>query len=145
MSITSEVRQASDRHYAALRRLINGDPNPYLAILTGGSEVSMLHPLGGQVVGDEAVRRNLQEVAAAVTNGEVAYEDVVVVPISDDVAYTIGTERAKGTIGDVTAQFAARATNIYRKERGEWKIVHHHTDLVPEAAAALQQLLARAR
>ena len=60
-------------------------------------------------------------------------------------AYTVGTERAKGTIGGVTAHFAARATNIYRKERGEWKIVHHHADLVPEAAAALQQFLAQAR
>ena len=63
MSVSSEVRQASDRHYAALERLINGDANPYLAVLTSGSEVgTMLHPLGGQVVGDEAVRRNLQEI-----------------------------------------------------------------------------------
>jgi len=27
-----------------------------------------------------------------------------------------------------------RATNVYRKEQGEWKIVHHHTDFDAEFA-----------
>jgi ketosteroid isomerase-like protein len=27
-----------------------------------------------------------------------------------------------------------RATNVYRKEQGEWKIVHHHADLNAEFA-----------
>ena len=144
MSITSEVRQASDRYYATLNRLINGDPEPMIAMLAAGEGVSMLHPLGGQVVGAEEVRRNLQQVALAVTNGSAAAEDLQVFPVTDEVAYTVGIERARAMIGDRVAEFAARATNLYRKENGEWKIVHHHVDLVPEAAAALQQLLAGA-
>jgi ketosteroid isomerase-like protein len=27
-----------------------------------------------------------------------------------------------------------RATNVYRKENGEWKLVHHHADLDAEFA-----------
>jgi ketosteroid isomerase-like protein len=27
-----------------------------------------------------------------------------------------------------------RATNIYRKENGQWKMIGHHTDLLPYLA-----------
>ncbi|HYU19986.1 MAG TPA: nuclear transport factor 2 family protein [Chloroflexota bacterium] len=32
-----------------------------------------------------------------------------------------------------------RVTNIYRREGGEWKMVHHHTDVSP----AMNDLLSR--
>src|SRR5689334_4249761 len=110
MSVNQEVRDASDRFYAGLSNLINGDAETILGSVTQGNQVSMLHPLGGQVVGAEQVRRNLQDVAMAVSNGKASAEDLVVVPLSDDVAYTVGIERAQGTIGATTLQFAARAT-----------------------------------
>ncbi|HUX86025.1 MAG TPA: nuclear transport factor 2 family protein [Chloroflexota bacterium] len=143
MSVSNEVRQASDRFYSALGRLINGDASPILETLSQGPEISMLHPLGGRVVGAEAVRRNLQEIAMAISNGQVAAEDLVIVPVTSDVAYTLCTERAQGTIGGETVNFETRATNLYRNEDGEWKLMHHHVDLAPEAAAALQRFLAR--
>jgi ketosteroid isomerase-like protein len=142
MSVNQEVRDASDRFYAGLSGLINGDAEAILGSITQGNQVSMLHPLGGQVVGAEQVRRNLQDVAMAVSNGKASAEDLVVVPLSEDLAYTVGIERAQGTIGATTVQFGARATNIYRRENGDWKLIHHHVDLVPEAAAALRKLMA---
>jgi ketosteroid isomerase-like protein len=33
-----------------------------------------------------------------------------------------------------------RVTNIYRREGGTWKIVHHHTDLSPEMMELIQRL-----
>ena len=45
--------------------------------------------------------------------------------------YELGENtNAKGEV----AQLKLRATNIYRKENGAWKMVGHHTDLLPYLA-----------
>jgi ketosteroid isomerase-like protein len=56
---------------------------------------------------------------------------MVVVPITEDAAYTSGTEHGQGRIGDETVRIEWRVTNIYRREADGWKIVHHHTDFSP--------------
>ena len=57
---------------------------------------------------------------------------MVVVPITEDAAYTLGTEHGEGRIGDETVRIEPkRVTNIYRREADAWKIVHHHTDFSP--------------
>ena len=38
-----------------------------------------------------------------------------------------------------TLAFDHRVTNVYRREAGGWKIVHHHADVSP----AMQELLSR--
>ena len=54
------------------------------------------------------------------------------VPITEDAAYTLGTEHGEGRIGVETVRFERkRVTNIYRREADGWKIVHHHTDFSP--------------
>jgi ketosteroid isomerase-like protein len=67
----------------------------------------------------------------------VAVDDMVVVPISEDAAYTLGTEHGEARIGDETVGIDWRVTNIYRREADGWKIVHHHTDFSSEVAQAL--------
>jgi ketosteroid isomerase-like protein len=55
--------------------------------------------------------------------------DVEVVEVSGDMAYTLGFERFKGSIaGRPVEPVTVRATHIYRREDGEWKIVHRHAD-----------------
>ena len=49
--------------------------------------------------------------------------------LSDDVAYTVGTEHGQAKLADETVGIDWRVTNIYRREEGEWKVVHHHTDV----------------
>jgi ketosteroid isomerase-like protein len=37
-------------------------------------------------------------------------------------------------------QLEHRVTNIYHREAGSWKMVHHHTDLSPEMQDILSRL-----
>jgi ketosteroid isomerase-like protein len=60
----------------------------------------------------------------------------VVVPIADDVAYTLGTEHGQAKLGGESIGIDWRVTNIYRREGG-WKMVHHHTDVSPAVVEAL--------
>ena len=125
---------------AALNRELNGDPGPMVELWSHGSDVTTMHPLGGRELGWDAVRATWEQVAQAPSDGQVSLDDLVVVPLTDDVAYTLGTERGQGKLGDETVRIDWRATNIYRREGGEWKMVHHHTDVSPALVEALGRL-----
>ena len=130
MAVEDEVRQASEQFYAALNRTINGDSGSMMEVWSHGSDVTALHPLGGRETGWREVRASWEQVAQEFSDGQVSIEDLVVVPLSDDVAYTLGTEQGQiATLGAETVSLDQRVTNIYRREEGEWKMVHHHTDV----------------
>jgi hypothetical protein len=51
MAAEDEVRQASERFYAALNRALDGDSSPMEQIWSHGSDVSAMHPSGGRMGG----------------------------------------------------------------------------------------------
>jgi len=140
MTVEDEVRQASGQFYAALNRVLNGDPGPMVEVWSHSSDVSSMHPFGRRSLGWEEVRAGWEQAAQALSDGQVSLDDSVVVPIADDVAYTLGTEHGQAKAGDESIRVDWRVTNIYRREGGEWKMVHHHTDLSPALGEALEPL-----
>ena len=55
--------------------------------------------------------------------------DVELVEVTGDMAYTLGFERFNGSIAERPVEpVTVRVTHIYRREDGEWKIVHRHAD-----------------
>jgi ketosteroid isomerase-like protein len=99
-----------------------------MEVWSHGSDVTAMHPPGGRELGWEEVRASWEQGAQGISEGQVSLDDLVILPIADDVAYTVGTEHGKVKVGGDTVGIDQRATNIYRREGGEWKIVHHHTD-----------------
>jgi ketosteroid isomerase-like protein len=138
-AVEDEIRQASEQFYAALNRMLNGDPGPIMEVWSHDSDVATMHPLGGRETGWEEVRASWEQVAQAFSGGQVPLEDMVVVPLSDDVAYTLGTEHGQAKLGDQTVGIDWRVTNIFRREEGEWKVVHHHTDVSEALVEALER------
>ncbi len=140
MAVDTEVRQASDQFYAALNQMLSrGDASPVKAVWSQGQQGSTMHPIGGREVGREQILAAWDQAGPAFSEGRASADDLVVVALTDDVAYTIGTERFEGKVGGESIRGEWRATNIYRREDGGWKIVHHHTD----ASLELQELLRR--
>jgi ketosteroid isomerase-like protein len=137
MAAEDEVRQASEQFYAALNRTLDGDSSPMEEIWSHSSDVSGMHPFGGRMLGWEEVRDSWEQAAQAFSGGQVALDEIAVVPISEDAAYTLGTEHGQASIGEETVGIDWRVTNIYRRESDGWKIVHHHTDFSQEVAQAL--------
>lgn len=58
--------------------------------------------------------------------------DVVAAEVSGDMAYTVGHEHTQAIINGESRTYTLRATQIYRREDGEWKVVHRHGSAVPE-------------
>jgi ketosteroid isomerase-like protein len=137
MALEDEVRQASEQFYAALNSTINGDPQPMMELWSHGSDASAMYPFGSRSLGWEEVRASWEQAAQEVSDGRISVDEEVVVPMGDDAAYTVGTERGQVKIGEELVGVDWRVTNIYRREAGGWKMVHHHTDVSPAMVEAL--------
>ena len=143
MAAEDEIRQALEKFYAALNREINGDPGPMLEVWSHGSDVYTMHPLGGINLGWEEVRAGWEQAAQAMSEGQVSLDNPVIMPIAGDVAYTLGTEQGHVNVGGESVRIGWRVTNIFRREGGEWKMVHHHIDVSPAMVDAFDRLEAQ--
>jgi ketosteroid isomerase-like protein len=66
---------------------------------------------------------------------------VVVADVGDDFAYLIAIERTTASVdGSEPTSYALRSTTIFRREDGEWKIVHRHADPVDDPAGQIARL-----
>jgi len=138
----SEVREASARFYAGLNRMANGEADALKGIWSQSAEATALHPIGGRVVGGAKVQDSFNQVAQAASKGRIALADQYLCVVGD-LAYEVGAERGSITLAGTAASIDQRVTNIYRKEAGTWKIVHHHTDVSPAMVEILNQMLTK--
>lgn len=47
-------------------------------------------------------------------------------------AYTAGLEHTSASVDGEPRTYTLRATQVYRREDGEWKVAHRHGDTVVE-------------
>lgn len=139
MATEDEVRAASKTFYAALNRMLNGDAGALGDIWSHGAAVTTMHPIGGREVGWETVRATWAQVASQASAGKVQLNDQHI-QATGDMACEIGTEKGQFTLGGQPIAIEHRVTNVYRREAGTWKIVHHHTDMSPAMIDVVSRL-----
>jgi ketosteroid isomerase-like protein len=142
MSAEDEVRQASAQFYAALNRMLSGDASSLADIWSHSASVTTMHPIGGREVGWDNVIGAFQKVAQLAGGGQAKLNNQAI-QASGDMAYEVGDESGQLKLAGQQMTIDHRVTNIYRKEAGGWKIVHHHTDTSPAMLAVLSSLQAK--
>jgi ketosteroid isomerase-like protein len=138
MAAEDEVRQASNRFYAALNGLDKGDASGMDAAWAHDEHVTAMHPIGEREEGWEQVRSTFNQVGSLVSAGQVRMSDQLI-RVGTDLAYEVGVEEGEFTLAGERVPIKHRVTNVYRLEGGEWKMVHHHTDASP----AMNELISR--
>jgi ketosteroid isomerase-like protein len=133
------VRDVSDQFYNALDEMANGDASAMADVWSHEDDVTTMHPIGGREEGWDAVKGSWEGVASMSEGGEVTRMDQVI-RVTGDLAYELCTESASMTIADDELSLEGRATNVYRKENSEWKIVHHHADFHAEFAEMIANM-----
>ena len=139
MSAEDEARSASEAFYSALNRMANGDAGPLAAVWSHGSDVTTMHPIGGRQLGWDAVRESFAQVARIASEGHISLDDRIA-RVVGDVAWEVGAERGTATFAGQRVALDHRVTNVYRREAGGWRVVHHHTDLSPAMLDVLKRL-----
>jgi ketosteroid isomerase-like protein len=143
MSNEDEVRKASKLFYNGLNSMANGDSGPLADIWSHDAAVTTMHPIGGREIGWDAVRGSFAQVAKLASKGKVELKDQFI-RVVGDLAYEVGIEYGQFSLAGEKVAIEHRVTNIYQKQGGAWKIVHHHTDISPAMIDVLRRLQTRA-
>ncbi len=63
-----------------------------------------------------------------------SYEiELVAAGVSGNLGYTVAYEKTTASVrGGPVESYTLRVTHVYRREQGEWRVVHRHGDAVPE-------------
>jgi ketosteroid isomerase-like protein len=117
--------------HQAERALHNGDSSPRRALWSRNEPVSIL--------GAWRNAYGQQEVDEAFTTLERTFSDctsytfeVQAYDVVDGMAYTAGLEHISASVNGQPRSYTLRATQVYRREGGEWKVAHRHADTVTE-------------
>ena len=126
-----ELQAASDQFYAALNAMFTGELGPMNAIWSHSDDVSNQGPFGARMDGWAAVGAQFKKEAEMKLGGHIEAKNVIV-RAGKDLGYTVCVEEGQGMkVEGKPVKVRHRATNIFRRENGQWRLVHHHTDLAP--------------
>jgi ketosteroid isomerase-like protein len=117
------------RQTEAEEAIVRGDPRPRMELWSKRNPVTLFGAVGMSESGWEQLSRTFTWVASRFSHATDFRFEVEVVEVHGDLAYTLGSERWTGSIaGRAVEPVTVRVTHIYRREDGEWKIVHRHAD-----------------
>ncbi|MFD8229373.1 nuclear transport factor 2 family protein [Streptomyces massasporeus] len=117
--------------YEAELALHNGDAAPRRALWSRNEPVSVLgawRNAHGQQQLDElfaTLGRSFSDCTSYVFELQ-AYD------VAGDMAYTAGLEHTSASVDGVPRTYTLRATQVYRREEGRWRVAHRHGDAVTE-------------
>lgn len=108
----------------------NGDAAPRRAIWSRRDPVTVLG--AWQNASGQAELDRLFALLAASFSDCTSYEfELLEAEVLGDVAYTVGLEHTSASVDGVPRTYTLRATQIYRREDGEWKVAHRHGSASP--------------
>ena len=125
------VAQAAAQFYAALNALFTGEAGPMTDVWSHADDVTYMGPAGGFQVGWSQVLAEWQRQAAMKLGGTVKPEGMRIT-VGTELAVTSNLETGENTnVRGKSQKVSIRTTNVFRKESGKWKMIGHHTDLLP--------------
>lgn len=117
--------------YDAEVALHNGDANPRRAIWSSNEPVSILGALRN-AYGQKEVEQSFRFLEDSFSNCRSWELELQACDVLGDMAYTAGLERISFFRNGEPVDLALRATQVYRREDGQWKVVHRHADTVAQ-------------
>jgi ketosteroid isomerase-like protein len=110
-----------------------GDPGPRMEMWSRRDPVTLFGAAGMFKSGWAELSEIFPWVASRFSNASDYRFEVLVADVVGDMAYAVGYERVNGSIdGRPVDPITVRSTHVYRREEGEWKIVHRHGDNPPQ-------------
>jgi ketosteroid isomerase-like protein len=129
---------------AADTAIHNGDAGPRVALWSHNDPVTLF---GAALAGSgwAEIRPIFERLAASLSNGTYCNE-VIAAGASGDLGYTVAFEHSTASVNGVPHEpYVLRVTTVFRREDGQWKVVHRHGDTLasPSAAKLAERLAAR--
>src|SRR3954452_3552097 len=117
--------------YEAEVALHNVDAGPRRAIWSRKEPVSVLGAWRN-ANGQDAVEELFSSLAADFSECESYRFELYAYDVVGEMAYTAGFEHTSTSVRGQPRSYTLRATQVYRREEGVWKVAHRHGDTVTD-------------
>lgn len=115
---------------AAEDALHEGDPGPRLTTWSKREPVTLFGAFLSATNAQDA-KAVFQRIAKSFADITSSAIDLIASDVSGDLAYTVHRESTSTSVDGVPGDYVLRVTQVYRREGGEWKVVHRHADRDP--------------
>jgi ketosteroid isomerase-like protein len=120
------------RQMVAEKALHRGDSAPRSLTWSPNDPVTHFGAWGPCDTGWDEMSRTFGWVVSRFSAGAEYSLDLLAAGSSGDLAYTVGFENLSVSFdGGPVDRIRLRVTHVYRRENGEWRIVHRHGDFPP--------------
>jgi ketosteroid isomerase-like protein len=120
----ANVQQALERFYAAFNSVFDGDTGPMSKVWSRSPDITYVDTFGTMHVGWPAIRETLERQAKEKAGARISAGDFEI-SLKDRLAYTWCTEQWESKNAEPEK---LHANNVFRREKGGWKLIHHHND-----------------
>ncbi|EMY35643.1 hypothetical protein D477_003073 [Arthrobacter crystallopoietes BAB-32] len=115
--------------YEAEHALHNGDAAPRRALWSRNEPVSVLGAWRN-AFGQQELNKLFVELAGQFFDCTSYRFELLAYEVVGDMAFTAGLEHTSASVDGEPRSYVLRATQVYRREDGEWKVAHRHADTV---------------
>jgi ketosteroid isomerase-like protein len=129
MTASADFPHALERLHAAMARVAMGDVSAIKVLHSKADDVTSFYGWGGYEKGWDAVSKRWDWAGTQFLGGTVAHETVSTI-VNGDLAYAaqLETFNARRPGKSEPVQWTNRVTHIFRREDGEWRLVHRHAN-----------------
>ena len=111
--------------------LHNGHPDPRRALWSTNEPVSVFGAWRN-AFGPAEVDEVFTFLGAAFSDCTSSVIEVLACDVVGDMAFTAALEHTSASVNGEPRTYTLRATQVYRRENGDWKVAHRHGDEVHE-------------
>ena len=123
--------------------LHNGDAGPRTAMWSHNDPVTLFGAAALNGNGWGEIGPIFEQLGALLSNCTAYQNEVVAAGASGDLAYLVALEHTSASVKGAPPQpYVLRVTSVFRREGGEWKVVHRHGDPASDSAVALAKQIA---
>lgn len=122
----------SEVQHTAEQALVRGNVLPRLDMWSHNNPVCLFAALGPSLTGWDQLEPTFRSVASRLSGGRDVTYEITAFDVIGDHAWTAGFSRFKARMdGGPLSSYALRITHVYRREGGQWKVVHEHSNFEP--------------
>jgi ketosteroid isomerase-like protein len=122
------------RCHEAITQQSQGHPEPFLELWSRADDVSIMAAIGGYQVGFDEVSKLLTAASKTQSFETWSAENLATI-VADDLAFSVELEHYGRHVDGEEEEMTLRATQIYRREDGDWKVIHRHGDVLQSVEA----------
>ena len=135
MTTSDDFDAAIEASHQALDRIARGDAEGFLDLYSHAEDATLANPFNPPLRGRNAIEDAGRRAAANYGDGQAVGFDNFARCVMGDLAYIVELERFETKVGgsEEITPVALRVTSIFRREHGEWKLLHRHADPITSA------------